>query len=230
MLKHDSNKHDKGTRSWWSTINSITGRKSSCQSISSIIDPASINEYFGEINTDPDYSRPEMLYIPEGTRVPSFTVHEVTQALINIKRTTSGPDDLPYWLFRDFGYHLAPVITDVFNASLLQHTVPLLWKEANIRPAPKELPFTSCNQLRPISLTNIIMRLFERLVYRKELSTVCANHIDLDQFAYRKGHNSTMALLKSQHNWLKWLDEMRTSCGFSHLILARRLILCLTEF
>ena len=92
------------------------------------------------------------------------------------------------------------------NVSLLQHTVPLLWKEANIRPVPKEIPFTSCNQLRPISLTNIILRLFERLVYRNELSTVCANHIDLDQFAYRKGHNFTMALLKSQHNWLKWLD------------------------
>ena len=101
---------------------------------------------------------------------------------------------------------MAPVITDVFNSYLLQHTVPLLWKEANIRPAPKEKPFTSCNQLRSISLTNIIMRLFERLVYRNELSIVCASHIDLDQFAYRKGHNSTMALLKSQHNWLKGLD------------------------
>ena len=94
----------------------------------------------------------------------------------------------------------------VFYASLLKYTVPLLRKEANIRPVPKEQPFTSCNQLRPISLTNIIMRLFERLVYRNELSIVCDNHIDLDQFAYRKGHNSTMALLKSQHNWLKWLD------------------------
>lgn len=89
-------------------------------------------------------------------------MHEVTQALINIKRTTSGPDDFPYWLFRDFGYYLVPVITDLFNASLLKHTVPLLWKEANIRLVPKEQPFTSCNQLRPISLTNIIMRLFER--------------------------------------------------------------------
>lgn len=49
------------------------------------------------------------------------------------------------------------------------------------------------------------MRLFERLVYRNELSIMCDNHIDLDQFAYRKGHNSTMALLKSQHNRLKWL-------------------------
>ena len=96
--------------------------------------------------------------------------------------------------------------TDVFNASLLKYTVPLFWKEANTRPVPQEQPFTSCNQLRPISLTNITMRLFERLVYRNELSIVCDNHIDLDQFAYRKGHSSTMALLKSQHNWLKWLD------------------------
>ena len=54
-VKNDSNKHDKGTRSWWSTINSVTGRKPICQSTSSIIDPASINEYFGEINTDPGH-------------------------------------------------------------------------------------------------------------------------------------------------------------------------------
>lgn len=26
-----------------------------------------------------------------------------------------GPNDLPDWLFQDFGYHLAPVIADVFN-------------------------------------------------------------------------------------------------------------------
>lgn len=65
-VKYDSNKHDMGTRSWWSTINSITGRKSICQSISCIIDPASINEYFGEIKTDPDYSAHEMLNIPVG--------------------------------------------------------------------------------------------------------------------------------------------------------------------
>ena len=105
-------------------------------------------------------------------------MREVTQALINIKRTTSGTDDLPCWFFRDFVYYLAPDITEVFNASLLQHTVLVLLKETNIRPAPKELPYTSCNQPRPISLTTIIIRLFERLVYRNELSIVCVNHIE----------------------------------------------------
>ena len=28
-----------------------------------------------------------------------------------------------------------------------------------------------------------------------------------DQFAYKEGHNTTMALIKCQHNWLKWLDK-----------------------
>ena len=42
----------------------------------------------------------------------------------------------------------------------------------------------------PISLKNIIMCLFEWLVYKNKVSTVCTNHIDLDQFAYRNGHKS----------------------------------------
>ena len=39
-----------------------------------------------------------------------------------------------------------------------------------------------------------------------ELCSICNDYIDLDQFAYREGHNSTMALIKCQHTWLKWLD------------------------
>ena len=27
-----------------------------------------------------------------------------------------------------------------------------------------------------------------------------------DQFAYKKGHNSTMVLIKAQHTWTEWLD------------------------
>ena len=44
------------------------------------------------------------------------------------------------------------------------------------------------------------------MVYRFELSSICDDYVDLDQFAYRSGHNSTMALIKCQYTWLKWLD------------------------
>ena len=122
-------------------------------------------------------------------------LHVVTQFLSKLQRTACGPDELPYWLFRDFAHNLVPAVTSVFNSSLRQHKVPSSWKMADIKPLSKESPLTSCIQHRPISFTAVIMRLFESLVYRFELSSICKHYIDLDQFAYRDGHNSTMALI-----------------------------------
>jgi hypothetical protein len=90
---------------------------------------------------------------------------------------------------------------------LKYQTVPLLWKMANISPIPKEVPLNQSNQLRPISVTNVIMRLFEKIVYQNELYHLNAEFIGDDQYAYKKGLNSTMALLKCQHKWLQWLDS-----------------------
>ena len=83
-----------------------------------------------------------------------------------------------------------------------------MWKLANISPFPKESPLTECNQLRPISLTDIIMRIFERLVYKQQLSSVLKTAIGPDQFAYKEGLNTTMALIKCQHHWMEWLDKV----------------------
>ncbi len=58
-----------------------------------------------------------------------------------------------------------------------------------------------------ISLTDIIMRLFERCIYKNEIADVIYYSIDSDQYAYKVGHNSTMALIKCQHTWLKGLDN-----------------------
>jgi hypothetical protein len=48
----------------------------------------------------------------------------------------------------------------------------------------KEFPLEVCNQLRPISLTNIIMKIFEKLVLKQELSSLMKSVIGRDQFAY----------------------------------------------
>jgi hypothetical protein len=137
-VKHDINKKDKGYKPWWGIVNSITGRKSSHVSISSIINPDEINSYFCDINTDPNYSDPETLTIPDGTKIPEVSSHTVCKFLLNLKRTTAGPDQLPFWLWKDFAFDLAPIITHLFNFSLRCQTVPNLWKMADITPLPKE--------------------------------------------------------------------------------------------
>ena len=51
------------------------------------------------------------------------------------------------------------------------------------------------------------MRIFERLVYKQEISTTQQSSTGLNQLAYKKGYNTTMALLKCQHCQLNWLDK-----------------------
>ena len=98
------------------------------------------------------------------------------------------------------------MITTIFNTSIKLGIVPDEWKLANLLPIPKEPPCIEPNQLRPISLTNIIVRLFERAIYTTELSPVMEKVTHEHQFAYKKGHSSTMALIKAQHTWMEWLD------------------------
>ena len=50
------------------------------------------------------------------------------------------------------------------------------------------------------------MRLFERVVVKQELSPILGSAIGPDQFAYKEGCNTTLALLTCHHHWLKWLD------------------------
>ena len=51
------------------------------------------------------------------------------------------------------------------------------------------------------------MSLFEKIVYQNELYHLNTDFIGNDQYAYKKGLNSTMALLKCQHKWFQWLDS-----------------------
>ena len=99
------------------------------------------------------------------------------------------------------------MITKLVNRSLQEQFVPRHWELANVSAIPNESPLTSCNQLRPISLTNIITRLIEKRTLKFELFDVLKSLIGPDQFAYKEDSNTTMALAKSQHYWLKWLGR-----------------------
>ena len=110
-------------------------------------------------------------------------------------------------MWKDFAPYLAPILTRILISSLEQQKAPILWKLANLTPIPKQLPFSECDHLRPISLTNIIMRLFEKLVFKQEISVNLKSIIGKDQFACRTGSTTTMAIIKCQHQWLKWLED-----------------------
>ena len=93
------------------------GRKTNNVKVSSVINPRRINEFFQMINTDTQYTTPIPVIIPDGTRVPIVDENDVRNSMMNL-RTGSGPDGLPYWLWKDFAPYLAPILTRVLSSSL----------------------------------------------------------------------------------------------------------------
>ena len=54
---------------------------------------------------------------------------------------------------------------------------------------------------------SIIMKLFEKIVLKKEISPELQSLINCDQFAYKEGISATDALIMCHHTWLTWLDN-----------------------
>ena len=131
-----SEKH--GSKKWWNKVNNMTGRIGNILPISTIIDPDVINTYFQSINTDPEYIAPQLQSIPKDTRVPSLSIDMVYNFLRKLKRTTSGPDDMPYWFWKTYAEILAPVMMRIFNTSLESGKIPNVWKRADVIPCSKE--------------------------------------------------------------------------------------------
>ena len=157
-----------------------------------------INRYFQEISTDPNYTAPQLLEVPDETRIPMVDKYSILELLTRQKRSPTGPDVAPYWLWRNYADYLAPVITRMIKCSLRNQEVPHVWKLTKVSPIPKETPVFQKNQLRPISVPNVIMGIFERLDYNNEMSAPISSHITSDQHAYRQGQSTTTALLKCQ--------------------------------
>src|SRR5206468_2468968 len=78
--------------------------------------------------------------------------------------TPDGPVALPLLVFL-----FCSPLTYIFNLSLHSGTVPLQWKKAIINPIPKIPHPSTCSDFRPISLTPILSRIFEKLLVKSSL-------------------------------------------------------------
>ena len=132
---------------------------------------------------------------------------DVCAALSRINaRKAAGPDGVPGRVLRACAGQLAEVLTDIFNLSLAQATVPTCFKTTSIVPVPKHSTAVSLNDFRPVALTPTIMKCFERLVLA-HLKTCLPPTLDPFQFAYRKNRSTEDAISTALHSALSHLDN-----------------------
>ncbi len=117
-----------------------------------------------------------------------------------------GPDNIPGRVLRDCAVELTDVFTDIFNNSLSQAVVPTCFKAITIIPVPKKSSPSCFNDYRPVALTPILMKCFERLVMQ-QIKSVLPPSLDPFQFAYRSNRSTDDAIATALHPALTHLDK-----------------------
>ncbi len=132
--------------------------------------------------------------------------HEVRRTLKEVNpRKATGPDGILGRVLRECADQMAGVFTMILNQSLSQATVPLCLKSATIVPLQKKTVISSLNDYRPIALTPVIMKCFERLV-RTHIISHLPTGFDPYQFAYRVNRSTEDAIATALHTALSHLE------------------------
>ena len=98
--------------------------------------------------------------------------------------------------FKRFSTIFAPKLSVLFRKLIQSGNFPDCWKVASITPIPKEGSPCNPKDYRPISITPILSKVFERLLARRLSSFVEAEKVlPNTQFGFRKGLGTIDALL-----------------------------------
>ena len=148
---------------------------------------------------------------PAGTdHTAMVTAEEVRLILRSVNtRKAEGPDGIPGRVLKECAYQLADVFTDIFNMSLAKAVVPTCFKTATIIPVPKQSNISTLNDYRPVALTPIIAKCFERLV-AKRVKAFLPRSLDQHQYAYRENRSTEDAIVTALHSTLTHLDKKET--------------------
>ena len=101
------------------------------------------------------------------------------------------------------------MFSDIFNKSLERCQVPACFKASTIIPVPKKTRITGLNDYRPVALTSVVMKVFERLVLA-HLKSITDPLLDPLQFAYRANRSVDDAVNMALHYVLEHLDTAGT--------------------
>ncbi|KAI4894603.1 hypothetical protein NFI96_000714 [Prochilodus magdalenae] len=194
----------------WQGIQAITNYRTAppaCDSDASL--PDALNHFYARFEAQNGVAARKTTPPPDD-QVLCLTAADVRKTLRRVNpRKAAGPDNIPARVLRECADQLTDVFTDIFNISLSSATVPTCLKATTIIPVPKKSSVSCLNDYRPIALTPIIMKCFERLVLR-HIKTLLPPSLDPQQFAYRPNRSTDDAISTTLHLALTHLDNRDT--------------------
>jgi len=138
------------------------------------------------------------------------TVQEVIKLLGRLPAKHCSLDPVPTWLVKRLTEHIAPVISQLCNASLQSCSLPASQKHAVVQPRLKKATLNSddVNSYRPISNLSFLSKFVERIVTVRFVNHAESNDLfPQKQSAYRKGHSTETAVIRVLNDVIRAADE-----------------------
>ena len=127
-----------------------------------------------------------------------FEELRVFEACATIKpKLSQGPDGIPSIIFKRLAGYLAEPLAMIFNLIMQYGVVPDIWKTAIVIPIYKKGPASSPKNYRPISLTCIGSKMFEKIIKFQLMTHLKENNlINKEQHGFLTKRSTTTNLLE----------------------------------
>lgn len=140
-----------------------------------------------------------------------ITKEAIKEAMKEIKASSApGPDELPAYVYNEFADELAHPAMLIWRKSLNSGTMPDGTLLSLITPIFKGGDKGNPINYRPISLTNHLIKVFERVLRKALVNHLESNgFINITQHGFKKGHSTITQLLAYYDSILTMLEEQQ---------------------
>ena len=189
----------------WDIVNDISGKRqvNQCfQSDHKFLCDLSLR-FANSFNSEADQ---DLIALPNemwNLKISQEIVHRLLMSLRH--KQSSGPDDIPSRLLVATADFIAEPLTHIFQCSVDTMVFPEMWKNAYVSPVQK-CSKPTLSDFRPISLTPIISKVFERVVLDK-MKDSFVHHSGCDQHAFRPHGSATSALIDLLHSITLFMEH-----------------------
>ena len=160
-------------------------------------------------NNNPEELFPEQPAGPGSISNILFTEEELIEAMKEIRcNSASGPDEFPAMILKQCAHAIAPPLFMIWRNSLNTGIIPTICKTANIIPIHKGKSRAVPKNYRPVALTSLLIKLFEKVVRRHLVSYMEETcQFNPSQHGFRSGRSCLSQLLEHFDHITRLLEE-----------------------
>ena len=153
------------------------------------------NQYFSEQFSDSSHYNIDINFENDHQNDIDFSISRIRHILKDVNVNKShGPDGIHGKVLKNCRESIAYPLSRIFRMSYNIGQIPAEWKLANVVPVHKKGSKSSVENYRPISLTSLVMKVFEKIV-KDELMIKCRHKLNNNQHGFMPKKSCTTQML-----------------------------------